>query len=71
MFNRLAHYVHHLMFIDHFQEFPSLQQHLNSLLLQKVIDTCQDSQPCQEDLDCHLSEYAAVLSEDHTHVNYS
>ena len=31
MFNRLAHYVHHLIFSNHFQEFSSLPQHLNSV----------------------------------------
>ena len=79
MFNRLSHYVNHLMFSKHFPLY-----HLNYLLLQKVIDVCQDSQPsqtrltgnhvlcvnsitqctlpCQEDLDCHLSEWAARCS---------
>ena len=43
----------------------------------RVSDTCselltvKDSQPCQEDLHCHLSEGTAVLLEDHAQVNYS
>ena len=37
-----------------------LLHHLNCLLLEEVVGTCKDSQFCQEDLHCHLSERAGT-----------
>ena len=43
---------------SHFENFP--HKHLNCLLLEEVVGTCQDSQSCQEDLHCHHSECAGT-----------
>ena len=51
-------YLHQPVVGSHFEN--SLLLHLNCLLLEEVVGTCQDSQSCQEDLHCHLSECAGT-----------
>ena len=52
--HRLPDYLSQLVVDSHSENF--LHKHLNCLLLEEVVDTCQDSQSCQEDLQCCLSE---------------
>ena len=51
-------YLHHSV-VDGHLENPLLH-YLNCLLLEEVVDTCQDSQSCQENFQCYLSECAGA-----------